>query len=90
MKTNVHFCLYLAQFFLEREMFQANLQRKSKHILCSKTFFFFIVSLFEIMWKNIVEPGRPRMTIWRVRIACWIPKATNTHSRYVTLVAFPL
>jgi len=31
------------------------------------------------------------MTIWRLRIACcWIPRATNTHSDYVTLTAFPL
>ena len=28
------------------------------------------------------------MTIWRMRIACWIPEATNTHSEYVTLIAF--
>jgi len=33
------------------------------------------------MWKNIVERGRAQMTIWRMRIACWIPKATNTHSK---------
>ena len=26
----------------------------------------------------------------RTRIACWIPKATNTHSEYVILIAFPL
>ena len=25
-----------------------------------------------------------------MRIACWIPKATNTHSEYVIRVAFPL
>jgi hypothetical protein len=30
------------------------------------------------------------MTIWRTRIACWIPKATNTYSEYVPLIAFPL
>jgi len=42
------------------------------------------------MWKNIVEPGRPQMTIGRMRIACWIPKATNTHSENVTLIALPL
>jgi len=30
------------------------------------------------------------MTIWRMRIACWIPKATNTHSQYVIVIAFPL
>jgi len=26
------------------------------------------------------------MTIWRMRIACWIPKATNTHTSSVTLI----
>ena len=30
------------------------------------------------------------MTIWRMRIACWISKATDTHSQYVILTAFPL
>ena len=42
------------------------------------------------MWKNIVDPDRPYMTIWRMRVACRIPKATNTHSEYVILNAFPL
>jgi hypothetical protein len=30
------------------------------------------------------------MTIWRMRIACWIPKATNTHSEYLILIVFSL
>ena len=30
------------------------------------------------------------MTIWRMRIARWIPKATNTHTEYVILIAFAL
>jgi len=42
------------------------------------------------MWKNIVQSGRPQMTISHKRIACWIPKATNTHSDYVILIAFPM
>ena len=42
------------------------------------------------MWKNIVEPERPHMTIWRMRISRWIPKTTDTHSVYATLIAFPL
>jgi hypothetical protein len=29
------------------------------------------------------------MTIWRMGIACWIPKATNTHSQYVIIIALP-
>jgi len=28
--------------------------------------------------------------IQRMRISCLIPKATNTHSEYVILIAFPL
>ena len=38
----------------------------------------------------MVEPDRPQMTIYRMRIACWITKATNTHSEYVILIPFPL
>ena len=32
-----------------------------------------------VIRKSIVEPGRPQMTVWCVRFACWVPKATNTH-----------
>jgi len=30
------------------------------------------------------------MKIWLLPIAYWIPKATNTHSEYVLIIAFPL
>jgi hypothetical protein len=30
------------------------------------------------------------MTIWLMRIACRINKATNIHSEYVIIIAFPL
>jgi len=42
------------------------------------------------MWKNIIELGRPQMIVWCMRIAYWIPKATNTLSDYATLIALPL
>jgi hypothetical protein len=44
------------------------------------------------MWENSVEPDRPQMTIWRMRIAWWIPKAKHKHSDYVitSIIAFPL
>ena len=42
------------------------------------------------MWKSMVQPDRPQMTIWHMRIACWILKSTDTHSEYVILTAFPL
>ena len=38
----------------------------------------------------MVERARPQVTIWRMRVACWIPRATDTRSEYVILVAFPL
>jgi hypothetical protein len=41
-------------------------------------------------WKNIVEPGRPQITIGRMRIARWIHKAINTHTEYVIVIDFPL
>ena len=42
------------------------------------------------MWKYFVQCGKPQMGIWRMRIACWIPEATDLHSVYVTSIAFPL
>jgi hypothetical protein len=44
--------------------------------------------LLDNVEKNIVDPDRPEVTIWRVRIACCIPKATATLYEYVTLTAF--
>jgi len=51
---------------------------------------FFVESraVYEIMWKNVVKLGRSQMTIWRMRIACGITKATDTYSKYVILIAF--
>jgi len=58
------------------------------HLMFSKVFT--KIMPFMITWKNVVERGRPHITIWRLHIACWIPKGTNTHTEYVVLIAFPL
>jgi hypothetical protein len=63
-------------------------QKIKTHVLFN-TFFFENHAVYEKMWKNIVEPDRPLMTI-HMRIACWIPKSTNTFSECVILIAFPL
>jgi hypothetical protein len=42
------------------------------------------------MRKNVIEPDRLQKTIRHMRIACWIPKATNTHTEYTILIAVPL
>ena len=71
--------LYLAQFFLEWEMFQTKVVQKIKtHIVYLTTFFPENRAVYEIMWKNIVGTGRPQTTIWCMRVARWIPKATDT------------
>jgi len=66
-------------------MFQTIFVEKIKtNILCSVTFFFPANhAVYEIMWKNIVESGRPQMAIRRMRIACWLPKITNTRTHIV-------
>ena len=38
------------------------------------------LSLYLFMWKNTEVPDRPQMTVWRMRIARQIPKATHTNT----------
>ena len=61
MKPNEHIWSYLAQFFLEWEMFQTKVVEKIKtHILCSVAFFLSFENrpVYEIMWENILVPGQ--------------------------------
>jgi hypothetical protein len=82
MKTNILFQSYLAQLFLERKIFQTRVSEKLEiHILCSLTF----VRKSCRLWNNLEKCCTAGQ-----RIACWIPKATNTHTVSVILVAFPL
>ena len=55
-------------------------EKITTHILGLIIFFSENRALYEITWKIIVQPDRPERTTWRIRIACWIPKAKNTHS----------
>jgi len=45
-------------------------------------------AVYEKMFKNIAQSDRPQMTIWRMRFACRIRKATNTHFRNVWWLLF--
>jgi hypothetical protein len=56
-------------------------ENQNTHFMLSNVFY---RAFYEIMWKYFVVPVRPQMTIKRMRIACWIPMATNTNSHYVT------
>jgi len=59
------------------------------HISCP-TIFFVNRVVYEIMWKNVVEPDGRQLTIWRMRMLCWTPKTTDTLSGYIIFTAFPL
>jgi len=65
-------------------------KKKSKHTFHVQNPLFLNRVASEKMWRNVVQSGRPQMTIWRMRIACRIRKSTNTHSEYVTLTTFLL
>jgi len=82
MKTNIHFWSYIAHFFLEWKAFHTNVVEKIKtHILCSVTAFRKSCRLRDNV-ENIAERSRPQMTIWRMRIACWIHKYRCTLGLY--------
>ena len=40
-------------------------------------------AVYEIVWKNNAEPGRPQVTKWRMRTECWVTKATDTHTQHM-------
>jgi len=69
-------------------MFQIKAVEKIKGTFLFNNLFSTNRAIYEIMWKNTVEPGRPQMAIWWMCIACWLPKATKTCSEYVILIAF--
>jgi len=62
---------------------------KMKNILYSTNFISENRAGYEVRQVYMVEPDKPHMTIWHMRSACWIPKATNTHSQCVISIAFP-
>ena len=88
------FLIYLAHFILEWKMLLAKVVEKAEgHNVCLITFFLKWCRLWGKV-KNIVERDRPQMTIWCMRIACWINKATHTHThththRLCNIIAFP-
>jgi hypothetical protein len=66
-------------------MFETQVVEKiKKHILYSIIFFSKHIAVYEIMWKNTVEPKRPQMTIWFMHILRWIRKVTDLKPDYVT------
>ena len=87
MKTNIHLWSYLALFFLEWEMFQAKVAEKIKPHFMFNNFFRKSCRLWDNV-KKYCRARQPHMTIWRMRIVCWITKATYAQLEYVILTDF--
>jgi hypothetical protein len=82
MKTFVRLWWYFVEFVLEWEMFQIKVTEKIKtNVLCSVKF----SRKSCLLWDSVEKYGRARQAtdgniIRRMRFACLITKATNTHS----------
>jgi hypothetical protein len=68
-------------------------ENQNAHFIFS-TFFFFLQKSCHL-WDNVEKCSTAGQStddniIWRMRIACWITKATETHTGFVILIAFLL
>jgi hypothetical protein len=52
-------------------------ENQNTHFMFNNAFFY--CTIYKILRNNIVQSDRPQMTIWRMRIACSIPKTKQTH-----------
>ena len=91
-KYYIHTVIYCVAGWTSTKHVEPNRYKKYGSLLIKKfRNFMFNYSIFprknrtvyQIIWKNITERGRPQMNVWRIRIARWIPNATNTHTEYV-------
>jgi hypothetical protein len=73
MQTQVHLWSYIAEFFLEWEMFQTIVVEKIKTHILRSMFFFFLKSCR--LWENVEKYGTAGQAtgdniLRRMRIAC--------------------
>ena len=76
MTTNIHFFISRSFILIMRNILERNLYRKSKHTFQVEQNFFSRKSclLRENVEKILQNGAGSQMTIWRMRIPCWIPK----------------
>jgi hypothetical protein len=84
MKANIQF-LYLNDFLLVWEIFLKKCCRENSdtYFMCNNSPPLENSAVYDIMWKNTVQPCKSQMTTWRMRITYWIHQATNTPSEYL-------
>jgi hypothetical protein len=83
-EDNIHFLPYLAEFF---ETVRRN---QNTHFMFNN-----FVSNSAVYEVNVGKYCTARQSaddniMWNIHTVCWTTKATNTHSEYIILTAFPL
>jgi hypothetical protein len=71
-------------------MFEIYFQKKVKRTFYVQQFVFEYRAVYVTVHKINLEPDGSEVIIWRTRIACCTNKATDTHSEFIILGAFPL
>jgi len=88
MKTDVHSWQYLTEFFLEWKIIQQVLEKNQNTHFKFSNFFWKLSRL----WDKVEKYSRDKKAKVDKMVypfACWIIKATNTHSKYIILIVFP-
>ena len=80
--------------FVRVEVSNAYVNVLSIIVFFSISFNFLDMFLFLKKWENVEKYCRARQAtrgnvVWCMHIAWWVTKATDTHSEYVILIAFP-
>jgi hypothetical protein len=90
MKTDINLLSYGAQQFLEWEIFQTKILEKTKTYFLYSIFFFFFENcvVYEVTWEGSARHDTDDIIIRPMRLACLLTKVTDTHSEYVTHIAF--
>ncbi len=78
MKTTVFFIICVSVFLRMRNFSDESFRGNQNTHFVFNNFFFENRVFFQIIWKNIVQPDRPQMTIRRMRIASRI---LQTHTQ---------
>jgi hypothetical protein len=92
MNTYAHLWKYIVWLFLEWKLFKQRCRENQKtHYIFNNSLSWKSCRL----WDNGESYGKATQItddkiIRHMRFACWIIRATNTHSEYVILIAFPL
>jgi len=82
-------CLIISRSILLRMRNISDKSCKKNTRFVFTNFFLENLAVYEIVWNNTGQ-ATDDSTIRRMRFsACWIPNATDTHSAYVMLTAFP-